>query len=58
MRNQKILVVVAFVLSTLSLGTSAAIINQVDFPEAFVQAKDKAVIVVAQEQVTAADLQK
>lgn len=58
MRTQKILAAVAFALTTVSFSASAAIINQVDFPEAFVQAKEKAVVVAQDQQVTAADVQK
>ncbi len=57
MRTQKILAAVVFALTSVSFSASAAIINQVDYPEAFVQAKDKAVV-VAQEQVTVANVQK
>lgn len=58
MRTQNILAAVAFTLSSVSFSASAAIINQVDFPEAFVQAKQKAVVVAQDQQVTAANAQK
>ena len=52
MRSSKILATVAISLSLVSFNVSAAIINNVDFPAEFVQAKEKAAS-VNQEQVTA-----
>jgi hypothetical protein len=52
MRIQKSLVAVVFALSAISMNVSAGMINNVDFPKEFVQAKEKAPV-VAQEQVTA-----
>lgn len=58
MSVQKCFTAVIFALSAVSLNASAAIINNVDFPDAFVHAKEKT-IVADQEQVTAsADVQK
>ncbi|MFC6052829.1 hypothetical protein ACFPT0_08185 [Acinetobacter portensis] len=54
MMTQKILATVIFSLSAVAFNASAAIINNVDFPAEFVQAKDK-VASADQEQVTAAD---
>ncbi len=56
MRIQKYLAVTLFALASVSVPATAAIINQVDFPEAFT-AKDKAVT-TSQESMTAADTQK
>ena len=52
MRSSKVLATVAISLSLVSVNVSAAIINNVDFPAEFVQAKEKATS-VNQEQVTA-----
>ncbi|WP_171254806.1 hypothetical protein [Acinetobacter sp. TGL-Y2] len=56
MRIQKYLAVALFALTSVSVPATAAIINQVDFPEAFT-ANDKAVV-TEQESMTAADTQK
>lgn len=56
MRIQKYLVVVLFALASVSVPATAAIINQVDFPEAFT-AKDQAVA-TEQESMIVADTQK
>ncbi len=52
MMTQKILAAAIFSLSAVAFNASAAMINHVDFPEEFVQAKDK-VSSAEQEQVTA-----
>lgn len=51
MSNQKILAAFVFALVTASFNASAAIINQVDFPDSFVQSKDKQ---ITEEPVSAA----
>lgn len=56
MRIQKYLAVALLALTSVSVPATAAIINQVDFPEAFT-VKDKAVA-TEQESMTAADTQK
>lgn len=56
MHIQKYLAVALFALTSVSVPSTAAIINQVDFPEAFT-AKDKAVA-TEQESMTATDTQK
>ncbi|MDY6450365.1 hypothetical protein [Acinetobacter faecalis] len=52
MNFTKILAATIFSLSAISFNVSAAIINNVDFPAEFVQAKDKTAS-TDQEQVTA-----
>ena len=52
MMTQKILAAAIFSLSAVAFNASAAMINHVDIPEEFVQAKDK-VSSADQEQVTA-----
>lgn len=52
MMTKKILAAAIFSLSAVAFNASAAMINHVDFPEEFVQAKDK-VSSADQEQVTA-----
>ena len=52
----KYLTVLCCVLTAFSVSTHAAIINQVDFPEAFI-AKEKA-LNSEQESITAAEAQK
>ena len=52
MMTQKILAAAIFSLSAVAFNASAAMINHVDFPEEFVQAKDK-ISSADQEQVTA-----
>lgn len=52
MSSSKILVAVMFSLSAVSFNVSAAIINNVDFPDEFVQVKEK-VASADQEQVIA-----
>lgn len=56
MRLENFLAVALVALTTVSVPATAAIINQVDFPEAFT-AKEKAVV-TEQESMTAADTQK
>lgn len=56
MRIQKYLAVAFFALTSVSIPATAAIINQVDFPEAFA-AKEKAVA-TEQESMIVADTQK
>ena len=51
MMTQKNLAAAIFSLSAVAFNASAAMINHVDFPEEFVQAKDK-VSSADQEQVT------
>lgn len=52
MRHQKVITAVIFALSFSAVSASAAIINNVEFPEAYVQAQEKSVQ-VQEEQVTA-----
>ena len=52
MNFTKILVAAIFSLSAISFNVSAVMINNIDFPEEFVQAKDKTAS-TDQEQVTA-----
>jgi hypothetical protein len=60
MRIQKVLAAMVFSLGFVALNASAGMINNVDFPQEFIQAKDKAATnTSAQEEVTAsADVQK
>lgn len=52
MNTQKIVATLIFALTTVSFNASAAIINQVDFPDSFIQTKEK-VNTAETEQVTA-----
>lgn len=60
MRIQKILTAIFFSLGFVALNVSAGIINNVDFPKEFVQAKDKAApdTSVQDEVAESADVQK